>query len=109
MTKIECIIKECEARFIQQYSLEWEEGRFKNTKLRSYNLFKKKFGTEKYVKKCDKYVRSYMAQLRSGILPLNIDLRRHRQIEVDNRMCTWFEWGWGWISLYVAMPGLLVV
>ena len=53
-----------------EYEHNLESGRLEKLKLRSYNLFKKKFGVENYAKKCDKYLRSHIAQLRSGILLL---------------------------------------
>ena len=41
-----------------------------------------------YVKKIDnKYVRSHIAQIRAGILPLQIEIGRHRGIEVSDRKC----------------------
>ena len=83
----ECNLKECESKLLTEYEHSWESVRLEKSKLRSYNLFKKKFGTENDVRKCDKYSRSHIAQLRSGIFPLNIELGRRRQIPLQDNKC----------------------
>ena len=84
----ECDLTECKTRLVNEYILNWETSKLNKPKLRSYNLFKERFGTENYVKYGDKYIRSHTAQLRSGILPLNIELGRHRNIDLIDRKCT---------------------
>lgn len=86
--KLKCDIDYCETKLMHEYVHNWNVTRKEKPKLRTYNLFKKDFGVEKYVKTCDKYLRSHIAQIRSGILPLNIELGRHRQILLENRKCT---------------------
>ena len=86
--KITCDLSLCKERLFKEYQLLWENGKLLKPKLRTYNLFKNNFEAEHYVKYCDKYMRSHLAQLRSGILPLNIELGRHRGIKVDDRKCT---------------------
>ena len=57
-------------------------------KLRSYCKFKCSKGTEDYVIQCkNRYERSLIAQIRSGILPLNIELGRFGNIFLENRLC----------------------
>lgn len=68
--------------------LEWKNSLQSYPKLRTYVSFKKDFYTEPYVKQMmNKRFRSVVAQLRSGILPLEIELGRWRGIEVQNRTC----------------------
>ena len=63
----------------------WNSGKLDKPKLRSYNLFKDTYEVDNYVIKCDKYVRSYLAQIRSGILPVNIQVGRHRNLQVTQK------------------------
>ena len=56
--------------------------------LRSYVMFKNIFKSESYVKMAHaKMSRSIFAQLRLGILPLEIEMGRFRNIPSENRMC----------------------
>ena len=53
-------------------------------KLRTYKLFKSDFSTEEYIlKHRSKYERSILCQFRIGILPLNIETGRYKNIK-DN-------------------------
>ena len=57
-------------------------------KLRSYVMFKNIFQSESYVKMAhSKMSRSIFAQLRLGILPLEIETGRFRNIPSESRMC----------------------
>ena len=57
-------------------------------KLRSYVMFKNIFKRESYVKMThSKMSRSIFAQLRLGILPLDIETGRFRHIPSESRMC----------------------
>ena len=82
-----CDTNDCEKKLFLDYVSSWDTGRFDMPELRTYNLFKNQYGVEKYVKTCDKYLVSHIAQLRAGVLPLNIELGRHRQIELQDRKC----------------------
>ena len=42
----ECNWKECETKLLMEYKHKWESGILEKLKLRSYNLFKKKFGVD---------------------------------------------------------------
>ena len=58
-------------------------------KLRTYRLLKTSCNAEIYLKSfMSKYKRSLLVQIRTGILPLNIETGRHRNIPVDLRLCT---------------------
>ena len=65
----------------------WNANRYKD-KLRYYNMYK--FDREKEDYLCfniTKYQRSLMAQFRLGILPLEIEIGRFRNIPLTNRIC----------------------
>ena len=67
---------------------EWENKRYRFPKLRYYNMYKATFSVEDYVK-CNmpKWHRSVLAQFRAGILPLEIEIGRYTNTEIQNRLC----------------------
>ncbi len=57
-------------------------------KLRTYILFKNEYSTQEYVKFCrPRQDRSLLAQIRSGTLPLHVEMGRFRDTKVENRTC----------------------
>ena len=57
-------------------------------KLRTYQLFKTDFGKECYISQnLNRKLRSMLAQLRFGILPLQIETDRFRNIALQERIC----------------------
>ena len=61
-------------------------------KLRTYITFKTNFYSEKYVLKYKcKRERSLFAQLRVGILPLEIETGRYRGIVIEERLCQFYK------------------
>ena len=57
-------------------------------KLRSYKLFKRQFGAEEYLcNNLSRYKRSLLAQIRCGVLPLNIEVGRFRGQSLEQRTC----------------------
>ena len=67
---------------------DWEVKRYKSDKLRYYNLYKYDKNTEDYLSlDLTKYQRSIFAQFRCGILPLEIEVGRYRDIALPNRIC----------------------
>ena len=67
---------------------QWSENMKKFPKLRTYMTFKTLYGPEPYVimnTQC-KY-RSVLAQLRVGILPLEIEVGRWKSLELEQRLC----------------------
>jgi len=68
--------------------LDWRENLQRKPKLRTYLLFKNNFEAENYVKYClNRQNRSIMAQFRLGILPLNLETGRFRNIPLNERFC----------------------
>ncbi len=66
----------------------WEENIFKIPKLRIYVKFKKRFEVEPYILSFMNHkIRSYLAQFRSGILPLQIEVGRWANKNVEERLC----------------------
>jgi hypothetical protein len=69
--------------------VSWKNELYNKPKLRTYITFKENFKTENYVEFCrNRHQRSLLAQLRTGTLPLNIEVGRFRNIELENRKCT---------------------
>ena len=67
---------------------EWSQQVACKTKLRTFTLFKDNFETELFIKqRIPKFQRSIFAQLRVGILPLEIEVGRYYRIKVENRIC----------------------
>lgn len=66
----------------------WKNNIVNMPKLRTYNLFKESYVTEKYVSmNLDRNERSLMAQVRMGILPIRIEVGRYRKEPVEERIC----------------------
>ena len=69
-------------------SVIWQNKRYKSEKLRCYNLYKSDKNVEDYLLlDLTKYQRSVFSQFRCGILPLEIETGRFRNIELQNRLC----------------------
>ena len=80
VTSSEILLKEI-------YIDRWNFSRYKD-KLRYYNMFKYDMEKEDYLSfNITRYQRSLMAQFRLGILPLEIEVGRYRNIPLSNRIC----------------------
>ena len=72
----------------EQDCMEWDRHRYNSDKLRYYNLYKPNKDLEDYVKlPILKYHRSLFAQFRCGILPLQIEVGRFRNLQLHERIC----------------------
>ena len=77
-------------RLSSLFTTEWEREVCIVPKLRFYNIFKNNYETEFYVSKiCNRSVRSLIAQLRLGIMPLCIETGRYQDIPIEYRFCTY--------------------
>ena len=66
----------------------WDTSRYNSDKLRYYNMYKVDKNCADYLKmNITKYQRSLFAQFRSGILPLEIEFGRYRNIDLSERIC----------------------
>jgi len=66
----------------------WKNELDRQPKLRFYKLFKEDYKTELYVQKChNKSLRSFIAQIRAGVLPLQVEVGRFIQQLLEDRMC----------------------
>jgi len=85
----ECVSLEyCEERMMDIFTVEWRLKVEQSPKLRTYKQFKCQYGTELYVYKIhDRSQRSILAQLRSGILPLQVEIGRYSNMPLENRKC----------------------
>jgi len=70
-------------------SLHWKNELYTKPKLRTYVQFKECFEVENYVKLSHhRLQRSLIAQLRSGTLPLNLEIGRFRNLNIEDRLCS---------------------
>ena len=85
-------IEDVKDQFLNIQNRAWKKALPKKPKLRTYCTFKEDLSVENYVKyNLTPSERSAMAQLRFGILPLNIETGRFRNQPVQDRLCTLCE------------------
>ena len=73
---------------IEKHNFEWKCNIAKKPKLRTYIEFKKELYVEPFVQHChNRKRRSYMSQLRLGILPIMIETGRYKNIPANERLC----------------------
>jgi len=88
LNKSECDIATLQEKLFEMDKNEWAQEKDSKPKLRTYRMFKDTYATEKYVLQCiPKHERSLMAQLRCGVLPLEIETGRYKRLDVDERKC----------------------
>ena len=81
-------IKVCEQSLFDNYCNEWSTKSRDVSKLRTYITFKTEYKTEEYVKAfLPKQERSFLAQLRCGVLPLRIETGRFCGLKPEERIC----------------------
>ena len=86
--QIDCNLTDCLRKLEVLYNIEWCNKLVFKPKLRTYKMFKSHKYTENYVKfnlSCKE--RSMLAKFRMGVLPINIEVGRYRNISVDQRFC----------------------
>ena len=87
--RLPCDINVASIKLFEVQEAEWKAAMSKKPKLRFYRLFKTTLAVENYVKfNLTPSQRSITAQLRSGVLPINIETGRFRNIALENRLCT---------------------
>ena len=73
---------------LENEAVRWNESRYSKPKLRYYNMFKSDFEREDYLNlNISKRQRSIFSQFRAGILPLNVETGRFRNIDLSERLC----------------------
>lgn len=83
-----CDLVKAKDKFACLYKEQWEVSMLDKIKLRTYKKFKSSHALEQYVKlNLSRSHRSFLAQLRLGILPINIETGRFRRVKVDERFC----------------------
>ncbi len=74
---------------LRQASEQWNTNVNSKPKLRTYKTLKSSIQPELYVTcHLSRIKRSLTAQQRAGILPLNIELGRFRNIKLEDRICS---------------------
>ena len=74
------------------YETKWLQAMQQKPKLRTYVLFKNNYKLESYVSSnLTRSQRSFLAQLRSGVLPLRVETGRFQNEQLENRLCVFCE------------------
>ena len=83
-----CNIKELSDTLKRNFADDWLLKMQGKLKLRTYKEFKLTFGTENYIKmNLARSERSYISQIRLGILPIRIETGRFTRLEEEQRIC----------------------
>ena len=83
-----CNIDHAKTFLLNEDCTDWDMKRFRSDKLRYYNLYKTEKAKADYVNfNISKYQRSLYAQFRCGILPLEIEVGRYRNLDLSDRLC----------------------
>ena len=83
-----CDLRRAKEKLLERSTNIWSESILNKPKLRTYILFKQNVYTEKYVSyDLTRKERSILAQLRAGILPLEIETGRYINIPAEERLC----------------------
>ena len=86
--KVSCDLVEFKDTLDKCFSLVWKDEIYKKPKLRFYVQFKNDFHAESYIKiNLSSKEKSYISQLRLGILPIAIETGRYRQVPISARKC----------------------
>ena len=77
-----------ETKFKSEQCNKWNTDILKQPKLRTYIQIKNEYKCENYVSmNLSRSIRSYIAQIRCGVLPLHIETGRYRNLKVEERLC----------------------
>ena len=76
-------------KIFENEKTEWVENVSDYSKLDLLSKIKTEFGTEKYLQlDLDRYDKSLLSQFRYGILPLEIETGRYKNLKREQRFCT---------------------
>ncbi len=77
--RTECDLDVVRTRLMDLECIKWQENLANKPKLRTYRTFKSELKQEKYLKmNLSRTERSYLAQLRCGVLPIRIETGRFK-------------------------------
>ena len=83
-----CNTKTAYERLLSCEEHDWNQGRFNSDKLRYYNMYKACYTPDEYIlSDMPKHHRSLLAQFRAGILHLEVEVGRYRDIPLSERLC----------------------
>lgn len=83
-----CDINMCKQTLSRKYNYEWSMKCAEMPKLRTYIIFKTDYETENYVKSyLSNQERSFLAQLRCGVLLLRVETGRYSGLRPEQRTC----------------------
>ena len=85
---LDTILRHTFETYEQMNYLQWTEKLQAQPKLRTYRDLKNEYICENYVKMfLPKHLRSFIAQVRTGTLPLRIETGRFRNLKIEERLC----------------------
>jgi hypothetical protein len=88
INKESCNIKCLTTKLKENYKIEWSHKITEKPKLRLYKTFKPEMETERYVSSnISRSERSFLAQLRFGILPIHLETGRFNRKPLEERLC----------------------
>ncbi len=83
-----CNLDIVKQKLYENYSEIWSNAVSRYPKLRTYRRFKNMFLLENYIKyNLPRPLRSYLAQIRLGILPIKIETGRFINLKPEERLC----------------------
>ena len=81
-------IKKAEKVLMEKVKEEWKNELRMQSRLNTYCVFKSDFGVENYVTiNLPRYIRSFIAKLRSSTLPIRIETGRFERLSREERIC----------------------
>ena len=88
INKITVDLEECQTKLMSNFEVYWKKQLIRKPKLRLYKLWKQDQKIPYYLKlHLSRQQRSFLAQLRSGSLPIHIETGRYIGLTVDQRVC----------------------
>ena len=84
-----CNIDDVKSKLLCIYQEKWYSEIINKPKLRFYKKFKKNYCTESYLlyNSITRIQRSYLTQLRLGILQINVEIGRYKNMTLEKRIC----------------------
>lgn len=89
LNNLQCKLQDHKNIMFENYKKSWQRELFHKPKLRTYIQLKESFQTESYVKRyLKRQQRSLCAQLRAGVLPLEVEVGRYKGVPEEERLCS---------------------
>ena len=88
MVDMKDLLEHAEKSLMHTVKEQWKKDLNSQSKLRTYKLFKENYNVENYVEiNLPRNLRSGLARLRSGTLPIRVKTGRFEQLPINERLC----------------------